>query len=63
MELQQWYKKVRCFTCPKTFFKWAGFGFPLHDGDKEEDEKKVGEEEEDDQEEEEEEQVEEDEKQ
>ena len=38
MELQERYKKVRFFTFPKTFFTWAGFGFPLiHDDDKEED--------------------------
>ena len=46
MELKQWYKKVRFFTCPKTFFSWAGFGFPLHADDKEEDEEEEGEEEE-----------------
>ena len=45
MELQQRYKKVRFFTCPKTFFTWAGFGLPLHDDVKEEDEKEEGEEE------------------
>ena len=48
MELKQWYKKVRFFTCPKTFFSWAGFGFPLHADDKEEDEEEEGEEDEDD---------------
>ena len=37
MELQERYKQVRFFTCPKTFFTWAGFGFPLHDDDMKED--------------------------
>ena len=47
MKLQERYKKVRFFTFPKTFFTWAGFGFPLlHDDDKEEDDKKDEEEEE-----------------
>ena len=58
MELQQRHKKVRFFTCPKTFFTWPGSGFPLHDDDKEEDKKEEGEE--DDEKEEEEEEVEED---
>ena len=31
------YKKVRFFTCPKTFSMWTDFGFPLHNDDKEED--------------------------
>ena len=44
--MQQRYKKVRFFTCPKTFFTWTGFGFSLHDDDKEEDEEEVGEDEE-----------------
>ena len=32
--MQQRYKKVRFFTCPKTFFEWAGIDFSLHDDDK-----------------------------
>ena len=34
MELQQRYKKVRFFTCLKTFFIWAGIDFPFHNADK-----------------------------
>ena len=47
---KQRYKKVRFFTCPKTFFIWAGIDFPLHDDDKykdDEEEKEEEEEEED----------------
>ena len=29
----------KIFHLPEEFFTWAGFGFPLHDDDKEEDEK------------------------
>ena len=49
MELQQRYKKVRFFTCPKTFFLWAGIDFPLNDDDKqkEDEEEKDTEKEED----------------
>ena len=56
MELQQRFKKVRLFTCPQTFFTWAGIDFPLHDYDKKEDEEEK-EEEEDEEEEEKEEEV------
>ena len=35
----------KIFHLPEEFFTWAGFGFPLHDDDKEEDEKEEGEEE------------------
>ena len=35
--MQQRYKKVRFFTYPKTFSTWTGFGFSLHDDDKEDD--------------------------
>ena len=38
MELQQRYKKVRFFTCPKTFFTWASIDFPLYDDEDEEEE-------------------------
>ena len=37
-------KKVRFFTCAKTFFTWTGFGFRLHDMEEDEEE---GEDEED----------------
>ena len=42
--MQQRYKKVRFFTCPKTFSTWTGFGFSLHDDDKKEEEEEVKEE-------------------
>ena len=34
MEQRQKYSKVKFFTCPKTFFTWAGMDFPLHDDGK-----------------------------
>ena len=51
MELQQRYKKVRFFTCPKTFFTWAGIDFPLHDDDKQKEDEEEKEEEEEEEEE------------
>ena len=36
----------KIFTCPKTFFTWAGIDFPLHDDNKQREDEEEKEEEE-----------------